>query len=110
MELLIRIKDKEQPDKELAQRASKAGDVIAACPDGWAWTEAEKTNPEWRIIQVPLLEVEKDALLASPQADSLQKSFRTKRIDLTKMDIPYSPEKILKVAKTTLTTAVKIVT
>lgn len=106
MELLIRIKDKEQPDPKLASMASKAGDVIAVCPDGWKWTPAERENPEWQIIEVAnLLPVEKDALLAAGMVGDQMKTRRARKIDtslLKKLD----PTKIETVTKASLIAAV----
>lgn len=28
-------------------------DIIVVCDDGWAWSEAELTNPDWRVLKVP---------------------------------------------------------
>ena len=50
---------------------SKAGDVISICPDGWKWSKAERENPVWRIIRVPLLKIECDALLARGDGDPM---------------------------------------
>lgn len=60
MELLIRI-----IDKSTAEDASQRGDVICACPDGWAWSDAERSNPDWIIIKADITEIECDALLES---------------------------------------------
>lgn len=46
-ELLVRIVDKG------GDALTQAGDVIAACPDGWGWGRMELANPEWIIIRVP---------------------------------------------------------
>lgn len=52
-ELLIRVRDKEaHPDPYVDAKRSKRGDVIAACPDGWKWSHAERTNPDWRIVRI----------------------------------------------------------
>jgi hypothetical protein len=61
MELLIRTVDK-GPDA----MHSKRGHVIWVCPDGWEWSEAERTNPEWMIISVPITQIEADGLLSLP--------------------------------------------
>lgn len=72
MELLIRTAPK--GDRE-------PGHVISICPDGWGWSAAERANPEWRIVRVPLLPVEADALLMpGPEGQ-----FRAARIDLAGM-------------------------
>jgi len=36
--------------------------VVEAMPRDFHWTYAEKTNPNWRIIRVPLVEIEVMAL------------------------------------------------
>ncbi len=64
-EVLFRIADKAPGQIG----AALAGDVIVVCPDGHPWTVAERTNPEWRIVQFPGVDV---ALLRSyevPQLD-----------------------------------------
>ena len=48
-ELLVRITNKATG----IVGAEMAGDVVAVCPDGWGWTTAETTNPEWRVIKLP---------------------------------------------------------
>ena len=49
MDLLIRIIDKQPAASMLSETASQRGDLIAACPDGWAWTAIERDNPDWII-------------------------------------------------------------
>lgn len=63
MELLIRTVGKHPIISPLAESSSQRGDVIAACPDGWEWSQAERENPEWIIICVGITEVEAGALL-----------------------------------------------
>lgn len=63
MELLIRIKDKHPAVSVSYERASMRGDVIAACSDGWAWSDAERNNPEWIIVTARITEVETGALM-----------------------------------------------
>lgn len=38
------------------------GHVIEAMPDGHPWSEAERSNPAWRIVRADLTPVEADAL------------------------------------------------
>lgn len=59
MEFLIRVNDRSARVDD-----SKRGDVIAACQDGWAWSTAEQTNPDWVIVVAPLTQAEADDLLA----------------------------------------------
>lgn len=41
---------------------AKPGDVICVCPDGWAWSQAERDHAGWAIVAVELTQVEADAL------------------------------------------------
>jgi hypothetical protein len=53
-ELLVRIEDKSSdPDPVRDRMLSKKGHVIDIRPDGWPWTQAELTNPAWRVGSVP---------------------------------------------------------
>lgn len=61
MEALVRI-----IDRSAAEDDSKRGDVICVQPDGWAWSEAERTNPDWLIIKVTgLLNTDRDTMHAT---------------------------------------------
>lgn len=112
MELLIRIVDKQQKDEKLAPLASKAGDVIAICPDGWQWSKREQENPDWRIVKSPILAVEKEALLAPKVVKDVLTARRATRIDIAAITALADSAKtsrdskqILEVARTTLTAA-----
>lgn len=63
MELLIRTADKHPVVSMMHETSSQQGDVIAAMPDGWAWSDAERSNPDWIIIHVDLTDIETDALM-----------------------------------------------
>lgn len=53
-DILFRIRDKvNATDAEANELCFKRGDVIAICPTPWAWSTAELTNPDWRILRVP---------------------------------------------------------
>jgi hypothetical protein len=71
MELLIRVIDKPhaEPPPRTGAGYSLAGDVIGYCPDGWGWSEAELTNPVWRIVRVPLTQIECEALIRIGDGD-----------------------------------------
>lgn len=69
-ELLIRIRDKVQPDPYLACKLFGRGDVVVACADDWGWTEAEKVNPDWRILKLPNVPLELAQDFISPEADA----------------------------------------
>lgn len=82
MEVLIRVVDK-GPNED----HSKAGDVISVCPDGWQWSPAELTNPDWRIIRVPILQTQADAFLSRAN-NPLVKRRREWTIDFSKLPDP----------------------
>lgn len=63
MELLIRLVDKQPADHALWEKAGQRGDVVAAMPDGWAWSDTERTNPEWLIVTAEITDIEVVALL-----------------------------------------------
>lgn len=48
-EFLIRCRDKE------GHNAMCRGEheVVVVCPDGWGWSDIERSHPEWRIVRVP---------------------------------------------------------
>lgn len=88
-ELLIRVVDKavDNPNRVNGYTCMKAGDIVSVCPDGWGWTDAEKTNPDWRIVRVPLLVSEVTALLTNgdgnPTIQLVNK--RKSKIDFTSL-------------------------
>lgn len=52
-------------DRSADEADSKRGDVITVQADGWAWSQAERTNPDWLIIKVAsFLGTDRDAVLA----------------------------------------------
>lgn len=65
MELLIRIADKHPIVSMDYEKSSQRGDVICACPDGWAWSAAERENPDWVIVTADITTIEAGALLES---------------------------------------------
>jgi len=54
-----------------AKSGFNRGDVICHLPDGHQFSNRELTNPDWRIIQCPLTQVEAEALTA--QNDNYQR-------------------------------------
>lgn len=84
MELLVRL-----VDKTAAEDASKRGDVVSACPDGWPWSAEERTNPDWLIINVGIIDSERGALLTQAQIFP-QGRFRRREwfIDFTQLALP----------------------
>lgn len=63
MELLIRIAHKQPVVSTAHVTASQRGDVIAAMPDGHAWSDAERTFPEWIIITAEITEDDVESLM-----------------------------------------------
>jgi hypothetical protein len=86
-ELLIRIIDRGGVDVAKGYTDSKAGDVIAACPDGWAWSEAERTAPYWRIIQVKLLASETAVLLAVGDGDPFKQRCHKRKYSIDRAQL-----------------------
>lgn len=69
MEFLVRTRDKLTPDDPRHLLFTRRGESIVACPDGHAWSEAERTNPDWLIVRRPdLSEAEAGALSAPLRA------------------------------------------
>lgn len=56
-----------------------SGDVIAICPDGWGWSQAELTNPNWRLIKMPGQLPELWTVLTMPRFDPLTQALVRKR-------------------------------
>lgn len=88
MELLIRIVGKHPIISPLAEAASQRGDVISACPDGWEWSEEERSNPDWIFITADITEIEADALLepARPGEGNLRRRLGVDPDGLTSGD------------------------
>lgn len=82
MEILIRI-----VDKGATEDCSKSGDVISVCPDGWAWSPAELTNPDWRIVKANILQTHAGAFLSRAN-NPLAKRRREWRIDFSLLPNP----------------------
>ena len=71
----------------------KIGEVITIQPDGWAWTSAELTNPDWRIISAPILATSASTFMQeyiSPQFRVSGMKYPRKKFlaDLTAFPIP----------------------
>ena len=84
MEILARL-----VDKAADERASKRGDVVSIVPDGWTWSIAERTNPDWIIINVGIIDTDRDALMAQAPTFPLGR-FRRREwfIDFSKLAAP----------------------
>lgn len=84
MELLVRI-----IDRSAAENDSKRGDIIAVQPDGWAWTDAERTNPDWVIIKVAsLLDTDRYTMLSVQPPQNGRFRRRDWFLDLASANLP----------------------
>jgi len=85
MEALVRI-----IDRSAAEHDSKRGDVVTVQADGWAWSQEERTNPDWLIIKVgSFLGTDRDTALATGR-NFPQGRFRRRewRLDLDNAPLP----------------------
>lgn len=69
-ELLVRVVDKINEDPLLNSKCTKRGDVIVVCPDGWEWSVEERSNPNWRIIKMPDMNMDEASRLLAPELDT----------------------------------------
>ena len=56
-ELVVFVADKTNDDVYLDCMCYKAGDVVCVQPDGWPWGNLDLTNPNWRIVKFPGIDV-----------------------------------------------------
>lgn len=85
MEALVRLIDRSGREDD-----SKRGDVICVQADGWAWSNEERTNPDWLIIKVAdLLGTDRDTALSVGQNFPLGR-FRRREwfLDLDNAPLP----------------------
>ena len=75
MELLINLQDTVPSTADNYAASLRRGHVIVCCPDGWPWSEHERSKPEWAIVSVALTQIEADALTAAPQDMSAQRFY-----------------------------------
>jgi hypothetical protein len=67
-ELLICAQDQTSDTSVYANaNLPKFGDVITAQQDGWTWGALELTDPRWRIIKLPGIDVSAVAALLMPE-------------------------------------------
>lgn len=76
-EVLVRVIDKES--KSIFQRLDQncAGDVVVVVEDGHLWGDAEVTNPEWRIFQLPGLPAAALSDMTQPRRNPKQEEKTT---------------------------------
>ena len=89
-ELLIRTVDKTSSNLIDNATCTKRGDVIVVVPDGWNWSQIERTNPEWIIIRSKLSVEEAKAYTEPPKKTDAEKivARRAIKIDLDSVKIP----------------------
>jgi hypothetical protein len=77
-DILIRIRDKETSgDAETDALQFKSGDVVVICETPWPWSVAEQTNPDWRILRLPLVTAQQMSDLMLPQLGSVDANGNT---------------------------------
>ena len=70
-EILLRVRDKvNDADPYLDAQCLKRGDVVVVVENGWPWSEAELTNPDWRILKLPNVSVEFAEAFLAPEVDT----------------------------------------
>lgn len=76
-EVLVRVIDKES--KSVFQRLDQncAGDVVVVVEDGHLWGDAEVTNPEWRVFQLPGLPAAALSDMTQPRRNPKQEEKTT---------------------------------
>jgi len=70
-EILLNWVDKVPSSDPIYNQNYKQGDVIAICPDGWVWSNAEQINPNWRIVKLPNVTVAAIQNLTYPVIDAV---------------------------------------
>lgn len=99
-ELLVRVRDKPLTGNPVVDsQRTRRGDVIAATPNGWGWSHAERANPEWIILQVPGMPLEEGLALATPEPRADQRKTRSaprrvthKRMFRLNLDVIVGPD------------------
>lgn len=92
-ELAVMIVDRSVDDPYVDVKAYKTGDVITIQEDGWPWSAAELTNPDWRIVHLPNVSVSQAMAFVSaepetdPQNPSRMLQRRGHRLDLTSLTL-----------------------
>ncbi len=75
----------DSPTKSVEVMRTHRGDVIVAKPNGWPWSQQERTNSSHRIVEVDITNSEADAL-TKPEFNILdtkqQYWTRGRRLDL----------------------------
>lgn len=64
------VKDRTNPNPFIDAKCYKRGDVIEVLPDGWQFSPAELSNPEWRILSLPNVTVAQASHLMSGEVDA----------------------------------------
>ncbi len=76
-ELLVRVRDKPLTGGVTVDAGrGRRGDVVVACPDGWAWSRIERTHPRWIIIRVPGMTLAEGQSFATPEPSGQPKKRR----------------------------------
>lgn len=65
-----------------------AFDIIVVCDDAWPWTEAELTNPNWRVLKVPGVAASFGAQFAAPRYDAAGNLIRKRDYCIDSTQVP----------------------
>ena len=87
-EILLRVADKINTNSiYLDAWCTKRGDVIVVQDDGWPWGSKEVNNPDWVVLQLPLVNhLDIDYLIDPERLDPILHPLRQRRghfIDIT---------------------------
>jgi hypothetical protein len=66
-ELLVRVVSKSSADPAQDAKLTKRGDVIIVVPDGWGWSDIERSDPQWRIFKWPSVSESEASALLTPE-------------------------------------------
>lgn len=76
-EFLVMTNPFKNSDPYLDVGLVKRGGVITWQADGWAWSQTELTNPNWRIIRVTgISDAEANAMLTSEPGDATNRMLQ----------------------------------
>lgn len=67
--VVFQVNDKAAPENPKRVVKYSRGCVIEVLPDGWQFSERERTHPDWRIVMFPGLPIEAFHDLREPELD-----------------------------------------
>lgn len=81
-EMVVWVVSQRSDDPYIDAQCWKAGDVICVMEDGHPFSEAEKTNPDWKIVKFPGVPASDLAAFTAPEleTDTVPNRMRQKRL------------------------------